>query len=245
MDKLVEANIKVDAIITDIPYGTTSCSWDTVIPFEGMWSRLHQIAPKSPIVLFGKQPFTSNLIMSNASEFRESIVWLKNKSGNGFSANQRHIQVLEDVLVFCEDAKYIFNPQKWLVEDKEFLTQRKTFNEVEVGNNIYSKMKRTRKADTGERNPINIISCRVPFTPSKSKIYSSDIDIRYHPTQKPIKLMEYLINTYTNEGDLILDFTCGSGTTLVAAKNLNRKAIGIELDEEYCKITKDRILRMD
>ncbi len=241
MDKLIQQGIKVDTVITDIPYGTTACNWDEVIHFKEMWSRLHRIAPKSPIVLFGKQPFTSNLMMSNVGEFRENIVWLKNKSGNGFGADQRHIQVLEDILVFSEDAKYTFNPQKWLVAEKEFLTQRKTFNEVEVGNNIYSKMKRTRKADTGERNPINIISCRVPFTPSKSKTYSSDVDVRYHPTQKPLELMEYLINTYTNKNDLILDFTCGSGTTLVAAKNLGRKAIGIELEEKYCEITKDRI----
>ncbi len=243
MDELINKNIKIDAIITDIPYGTTACSWDSVIPFNEMWDRIHKIAPKAPIVLFGKQPFTSNLIMSNAREFRENVAWLKNKSGNGFSANQKHIQVLEDILVFSEDTKYTFNPQKWLIADKEFLTQRKTFDEVEVGNNIYSKMTRTRKPDTGERNPINIISCRVPFTPSKSKIYSNDIDIRYHPTQKPIKLMEYLINTYTNENDLILDFTCGSGTTLVTAKKLRRKCIGIELEEKYCEIAKNRLLQ--
>lgn len=244
MDKLIQEGIKVDVIIADIPYGTTSCSWDSVIPFDEMWDRIHKIAPKAPIVLFGKQPFTSNLIMSNMNEFRENIVWLKNKSGNGFSAKQKHIQVLEDILVFSNETEYTFNPQKWLVADKEFLTQRKTFNEVEVGNNIYSKMKRTRKPDTGERNPINIISCRIPFTPSKSKKYSSDIDIRYHPTQKPLSLIEYLINTYTNEGDLILDFTCGSGTTLIAAKKLHRKAIGIELEEKYCEIAKNRILQM-
>lgn len=241
MDLMIKQGIKVDAIITDIPYGTTACSWDSVIPFSEMWSRLHKIAPKSPIVLFGKQPFTSNLIMSNANEFRENVAWLKNKSGNGFSANQKHIQVLEDILVFSEDAKYTFNPQKWLVAEKEFLTQRKTFNEVEVGNNIYSKMKRTRKADTGERNPINIISCRVPFTPSKSKTYSSDVDIRYHPTQKPIELIEYLIKTYTNEGDLVLDFTIGSGTTAIAAINTKRNYIGFELDENYFKIAQKRI----
>lgn len=241
MDELIDKGVKVGAVITDIPYGTTVCSWDSVIPFEDMWDRLRKIAPNSPIILFGKQPFTSNLIVSNINEFRENIVWLKNKSGNGFSAKQKHIQVLEDILVFSQTSKYTFNPQKWLVSEKEFLTQRKTFNEVEVGNNIYSKMKRTRKPDKGERNPINIVSHSVPFTPSKSKTYSKDIDIRFHPTQKPIGLMEYLIESFTNKGDTVLDFTMGSGTTGVACVNTGRKFIGIELDEEYFKIAKSRI----
>jgi len=241
MDRLILEGIKVDAIITDIPYGTTACKWDSIIPFDEMWDRLNKLAPKSPIVLFGKQPFTSNLIMSNPNGFRENVVWLKNKAGNGFSVKQKHIQVLEDILVFSNDIKYTFNPQKWLVADKEFLTQRKTFNEVEVGNNIYSKMTRVRQVDTGERNPINIVSCRVPFNPSKTKTYSKDVDIRYHPTQKPIELMEYLIHTYTNENDIVLDFTMGSGTTGVACVNTNRNFIGIELDEEYFNIAKERI----
>lgn len=241
MDRLIDEGVKVDAIITDPPYGTVGCSWDNIIPFDIMWDLLHKIAPKAPIVLFGKQPFTSNLVMSNPKEFREEVVWLKNKSGNGFSADQRHIQVLEDIIVFSEEGEYTFNPQKWLVEGKEFLTQRKTFNEVEVGNNIYGKMKRTRKPDTGERNPINIVSVRVPFTPSKSKTYSKDVDIRYHPTQKPLDLLEYLVKTYSNEGDIILDFTMGSGTTGVACKNTGRDFIGIELDENYFNIAKQRI----
>lgn len=206
-----------------------------------MWNMLHKIGPKAPIVLFGKQPFTSNMIMSNVKEFRENLVWLKNKSGNGFGADQRHIQVVEDIVVFSETGDYTFNAQKWLVEEKEFLTQRKTFNEVEVGNNIYGKMKRVRKEDTGERNPINIVSCRVPFTPSKGKTYSDDVDIRFHPTQKPLDLMEYLVLTYSNEGDTVLDFTMGSGTTGVAAVKKGRNFIGIELDIDYFNIAKQRI----
>lgn len=238
---LIDEGVKVSTVITDPPYGTVGCSWDNIIPFDIMWDLLHKVAPKAPIVLFGKQPFTSALVMSNIKEFREIIVWLKNKSGNGFSANQRHIQVLEDIIVFSEEGEYTFNPQKWLVAEKEFLTQRKTFSEVEVGNNIYGKMKRTRKPDTGQRNPINIVSARVPFTPSKSKTYSKDVDIRYHPTQKPLEILEYLVKTYSNEGDIILDFTMGSGTTGVAAKKLNRGFIGIELEEEYFDISVKRI----
>lgn len=241
MQDLIDKNIFVDSIITDIPYGTTQCFWDSIISFEDMWNCLHKICKEGPIVLFAKQPFTSNLIMSNIKEYRENIVWLKNKSGNGFSANQKHIQVLEDIIVFSKNTNYTFNPQKWLVEEKEFLTQRKTFAEVEVGNNIYNKIKRVRKEDTGERNPINIVSCKVPFTPSKSKSYDSSVDLRYHPTQKPLDLMEYLVRTYSNENEVVLDFTMGSGTTGVACKNLNRNFIGIEKDKKYFDIAKKRI----
>jgi len=242
IDEMIKQGMKVDAIITDIPYGTTDCNWDSIIPFDEMWKRLKSLSKENtPIVLFGKEPFTSELIHSNIENFKERIDWLKNKSGNGFNAEQKHISVLEDVIVFSYSNNYTFNPQKWLVAEKEFLTQRKTFNEVEVGNNIYAKIKRTRKPDTGERNPINIISCRVPFTPSKSKEYSDDIDIRYHPTQKPLDLMDYIIKTFSNENDLVLDFTCGSGTTLVSCKKSNRQYIGFELDTNYYEIAQKRI----
>ena len=200
------------------------------------------IAKDKPIILFAKEPFTSELIHSNLSNFRERVDWLKNKSGNGFKAKQKHISVIEDIVLFSTSTKYTFNPQKWLVAEKEFLTQRRTFNEVEVGNNIYGKMTRVRKPDTGERNPINIISCAIPICPAKSKNYTNtNIDIRYHPTQKPLELMKYLVKTYSNEGDLILDFTMGSGTTGVASKKLNRKFIGVELDDTYFKIAEERI----
>lgn len=241
LPKLISLGKRVNAVICDVPYGTTLCSWDEVIPFIEMWELLHKIAPNAPIVLFSKQPFTSALIMSNIKEFSEHIVWLKNKSGNGFSAEQRHIQVLEEIIVFSEISNYTFNPQKWLVAEKEFLTQRKTFKEHHVGNNVYGEMKRVRKPDTGERNPINIVSCRVPFTPSKGKKYSNDVDLRYHPTQKPLELMEYLVETYSNEGDVILDFTCGVASTGVAALNKGRYFIGIEKEKNYYDIGKKRL----
>ena len=136
-------------------------------------------------------------------------------------------------------------PEEW--EEKrigDVLTQRKTFDEVEVGNNIYAPMKRVRKKDDGTRNPISIVSASVPFTPSKSKTYSDTIDIRYHETQKPILLLEYLVKTYTNEGDLVLDFTCGSGSTGVACLNTNRRFVGIELEEKYFDIAKERLSKI-
>ena len=242
MDQLIAQGVKVDAIICDPPYGTVACSWDNVIPFNEMWGRLEKLIKEDgAIVLFGSQPFTSLLIQSKPEWFREEIIWLKNKAGSGLQAKQKHLKTHENIIVFSKKGKYTFNPQKWLVDKKEFLTQRKTFNEVEVGNNIYSGMKRVQSGDDGTRNPISIVSCRVPFTPSKSKTYSSDVDIRVHPTQKPLELMEYLAKTFSNENETILDFTMGSGSTIVAALNTNRKAIGIELDKNYYDIAKTRI----
>lgn len=232
----------IDMILCDLPYGTTACKWDIVIPFDKLWEQYNRIIKdKGAIVLFGSQPFTSMLILSNIKMFREELVWLKNKAGSGLQAKQKHIKVHENILVFSKTGKYIFNPQKWLVDKKEFLTQRKTFNEIEVGNNIYSKMIKQQTADDGSRNPISIISCRVPFTPSNSKTYSNDIDLRLHPTQKPVTLLEYLIKTYTNEGATVFDNCMGSGSTGVACVNTNRNFIGIELDEKYFNIAKERI----
>ena len=243
MDGLIDENIKVDMILCDLPYGTTSCVWDSVIPFNELWQRYRKILkPNKPIVLFCSQPFTSALINSNTANFKEELIWLKNKPASGMQKNQRHMKIHENILIFSFDSKYTFNSQKWLVEEKEFITQRKTFKESEfVGNNIYASTRRTRKPDTGERNPLSIISCRVPFTPQKSKQYSDDIDLRLHPTQKPLLLCEYLVKTFSNEGDTVLDNCMGSGTTGVACKNLSRNFIGIEFNEEYFEIAKARI----
>ena len=153
----------IDMILCDLPYGTTACKWDNVIPFEPLWEQYNRIIKDSGvIILFGSQPFTSQLILSNIKMFREELIWLKNKSGSGLQAKQKHIKVHEEILVFSKNGKYTYNPQKWLVDKKEFLTQRKTFNEIEVGNNIYSKMMKKQKADDGTTNPITIVSCRVP-----------------------------------------------------------------------------------
>lgn len=243
MQQLVAQNIKVDAIICDPPYGTTACQWDEIIPFDEMWNCLNKITKEnSPVVLFGTQPFTTKLIMSNFNNYRESLVWLKNKPASGFRCEQVHMKIHEDIAVFSNNPKYTFNPQKWLISEKEFITQRKTFKENEfIGNNIYGKTTRTRKEDTGERNPISVLSCRVPFTPQKNKEYSLDVDLRYHPTQKPLELMKYLVETYSNEGDIILDFAMGSGTTGCACKELKRNFIGIELNKEYFDIAEKRI----
>ena len=239
------ADKSIDMILCDLPYGTTACKWDSIIPFYAMWEQVKRIVKSNtPIILFGSQPFTSSIIMSNISWFREELIWLKNKPASGMQCNQKHMKIHENICVFSESAKYTYNPQKWLISEKEFITQRKTFKENEyIGNQIYSATYRTRKPDTGERNPISILSCRVPFTPQNNKSYSDNVDLRYHPTQKPVELLEYLIKTFSNEEDVVLDFTMGSGSTGVACKNLNRKFIGIELDDTYFKIAKERIER--
>ena len=233
----------IDMILCDLPYGTTACKWDVTIPFDKLWEQYNRIIKDNrAIVLFSSQPFTSKLVMSNLPMFREEIVWLKNKSGSGLQAKQKHIKIHENVLVFSKSGRYTYNPQKWLVDKKEFLTQRKTFNKVEVGNNIYSKMIKNQKADDGTRNPISIVCCRVPFTPAKGRKYSNkEIDLRIHPTQKPVELLEYLIKTYTNAGETVLDNCMGSGSTGVACINTNRNFIGIELNGDYFDIAKDRI----
>lgn len=232
----------IDAIITDPPYGTTACSWDSIIPFNLMWKHLNRIIkPDGAIVLFGSEPFSSALRMSNINNYKEDVVWLKNKSSNGFQVKQKHLKVHENIMVFANQTKYKFNPQKWLVQEKEFLTQRKTLKEFECGNNVYGSAKRVRKLDDGTRNPISIITASVPITMAKNKTYSNDIDVNYHPTQKPLTIMEYLVKSFTNENDTVLDFTMGSCTTGIACMNTNRNFIGIELDENYFNISKKRV----
>ena len=119
---------KVDLVLTDLPYGSTACEWDDILPLDLMWDNINRvIKDNGAILLFGSQPFTSKLIMSNIGMFREEIIWLKNKAGSGFQFKQKHIKIHENIIVFSKKGKYTFNPQKWLVEKKEFLTQRKTF----------------------------------------------------------------------------------------------------------------------
>ena len=233
----------VDMVLCDLPYGTITCSWDNIIPFDLLWKQYRRVIKNNGIIaLFGSQPFSSLLVSSNLKNFREELIWLKNKPASGFRATQRHMKIHEQIEIFAPSAKYTYNPQKWLVEDKEFLTQRKTFKDnVYIGNRIYGATTRSRKPDTGERNPISIVSCRIPFTPQNSKLYSDDVELRYHPTQKPVTLLEYLIKTYTNEGETVLDNCMGSGSTGVACVNTGRKFIGIELDKGYYEIAEQRI----
>lgn len=232
----------VDMILCDLPYGTTINKWDTVIPFDKLWKQYSRLAKdNTPIVLFGSQPFTTTMIASNISQFREELIWVKNKAGSGILAKKRHLKTHEDIIVFSKTGHYTYNPIKWHVTEKQFLTQRRTLSVYGKANNNYGSMPRKRKPDNGSRFPISLLPFAVPITPAKNKVYHDDIDINVHPTQKPVALLEYLIKTYSNEGDTVLDNCMGSGSTGVAAANLNRSFIGIELDCDYFKIAEQRI----
>ena len=227
MDELVEMGVKVDAIITDIPYGTTACSWDVVIPFDEMWNRIKKLTkPTSPILLFGNEPFTSMLRMSNVKDYKYDIYWQKEKPINPLQLKKRFGKVVENICVFYKK-QCTYNPQKTIHTggDKSNIP-KSCLGELCSGN----KLKGIPYVDDGTRYPLQVL-----------KINRDNLFYRLHPTQKPLALMEYLVKTFTNEGDTVLDFTMGSGTTGVACKNLNRNFIGIELDENYFNIAKERI----
>lgn len=219
----------IDAIITDPPYGTTACKWDSVIPFDLMWEQLNRIIkPNGAIVLFGSEPFTSVLISSNLKGFKYRWDWNKKiPSGMGY-AKYRPMQQTEDISVFTKDGKKtIYNPQM-IKRDKPIKAGGNN-----VSTNVYGGFKDIGKKEYKKtydyKNPITLIEF--------DKIRKG----AFHPTQKPIALMEYLIKTYTNEGETVLDFTMGSGSTMVACQNTNRKGIGIEMDKDYFEIAKKRI----
>lgn len=238
MDKLIEKDIKVDAIITDPPYGTTSCKWDSVIPLDKMWERLNKlIKPNGGIILFGSQPFTTSLIYSNIKHFKHQWIWNKSSAGNVLVAKYQPLKVEEEISVFTGKGErvnyypiFTIDNKRDLAKEKPAVKQSDMFNTIKSG-----KFYKTEKNKKGtERYPKNIINISTQSTEcANSK--------RVHPTQKPVVLLEYLIKTYTNENDLVLDFTMGSGSTGVACMNTNRRFIGIELDENYFNIAKDRI----
>ena len=222
MDKLIADGVKVDAIITDPPYGTTACKWDSVIPFDEMWLRLNKlIKPNGAIVLFGSEPFSSALRMSNIKNYKYDWVWNKKKGGNFMCLKYQPYKVHEIVSVFnCNKDNYY-----------PIMTSQKE----RVGK-TYSKGEANRVKNYGDTRVYN-----KKYPKSILEISNANQKGKLHPTQKPVELMEYLIKTYTNEDELVLDFTMGSGTTGVACKNLNRNFIGIEQDESYFNIAKERI----
>lgn len=225
MDYLIEQGIKVDAIITDPPYGTTACKWDSVIPLDKMWERLNKlIKPNGAICLFGNEPFSSKLRMSNIKNYKYDWNWNKVRGVGHLNAKKRPMMCVEDIMVFYKK-QCVYNPQM-RHRDKPRLSMNNATQQV------YGKSKKDFKGDTLDKKyPINLIT----FSKSAQK------DMILHPTQKPVDLLEYLIKTYTNENELVLDFTMGSGSTGVACLNTNRKFVGIELDENYFNIAKNRI----
>ena len=218
----------IDCIICDLPYGTTACKWDTVIPFEPLWAHYTRIIkPNGAIVLFGSQPFTSALVMSNPSKFKYSWIWDKKISTGHLNAKRMPMKKHEDILVFYSGTS-LYNPQ--LEKRQEGIrVDRGTDKILGLNDSVYG----VRKDTSGEydfRQPKSIL-----------EISNADRTNRFHPTQKPVALLEYLIKTYTNKGETVLDNCMGSGSTGVAAKNLNRSFIGFELDAGYFEIAKNRI----
>lgn len=211
----------VDMILTDPPYGTTVCKWDSVIPLEPMWEQLKRIIkPNGAIVMTAAQPFTSFLICSNTDMFKYSLVWKKTKVSHFAQAPYRFLTEHEDVVVFSfggtsKNAKnrMVYNPQGLV--DCEIVCKGKSHSDHRPSSTTQPDYVQTK---TGY--PRSVLE------------FASEIG-KEHPTQKPVALMEYLIKTYTNEGQLVLDFTMGSGTTGIAAANTGRDFIGIELDENF------------
>ncbi len=224
MPRLADASINM--VLTDPPYGTTRCRWDSVIPLEPMWEQLKRlIKPNGIIAMTARQPFTTSLISSNKEMFKYCWVWNKITKPSGFlNAKKRPLVIVEDIVIFYM-SQPTYNPQM-VKGDKHKATASTKKTES------YNSHKHEASHESEYRYPKDLISISRGYVPRKGN---------NHPVQKPVELMEYLIKTYTNEGDTVLDFAMGSGTTGVACKNFNRKFIGIELDRKYFDIAKGRI----
>jgi len=220
----------IDLIITDPPYGKTACKWDSIIPLDLMWKQLNRIIKNNgAIVLFGSEPFSSALRMSNIKNYKYDWVWNKKLTTGHLNAKIKPMGQHENILVFGSSCKINYYPvmrQGGPQHSEGMKRSPDTTQNYGAQNRDYEDM-----AGRTLKYPVSILSGFQKVHPSKCT----------HPTQKPLALMEYLIKTYTNEGETVLDFTMGSGTTGVACKNLNRKFIGIEQDEKYFKIAEERI----
>lgn len=222
----------VDMILCDLPYGTTKCSWDSVIPFEPMWEQLHRvIKDDGAIILFGIEPFTSLLVCSNLSKFKYKLIWRKNRIQHFAQAPYRFLTETEDILVFssggtAKNAKIRmkYNPQGLVKINK--VVKGKGHSDHRPSNRVQDDY-----VQEWTNYPKNILE----FSSAQGKLS--------HPTQKPVALLEYLIKTYTQENETVLDFAAGSFTTGVACVNTNRKGIMIEKDEHYFKIGSERVER--
>ena len=220
----------IDAIICDLPYGTTACKWDTVIPFEPLWAQYKRIIKDNgAIVLFGSQPFTSALVMSNPKWFKCEWIWRKHKGTNIYGVKREPLKIHESCILFAKN-KYTYNPQ--MTEGKPY-KQRGSHNIGKSDGLIIANKKvgYAKDFDSSKRYPISIQE----FSNHNQK------DNSFHPTQKPVPLLEYLVKTYTNEGDTVLDNTMGSGTTNLACLKLNRKSIGIEKEKQYYDVAVRRL----
>ena len=229
MKQLISKGVKVDCIITDLPYGTTPCPWDIIIPFDEMWECIHKIIkPNGNIVLFSSGLFTLNLIQSNIKDFRYKLIWKKNVPTGMSSAKYRPMKYYEEICVFG-NSKSTYNP---IMKERVGVGKACYNYDHYCGDNNHIQVEKQKKRyDPDWVQPSDVLEFNV--VPNRNG--------KLHPTQKPTELLEYLIKTYTNEGETVLDFTMGSGSTGVACNNTNRNFIGIELDTNYFNIANNRI----
>ena len=234
--KNIESN-SIDLICTDLPYGTTKCKWDIIIPFEELWSEyIRLIKDTGAIVLFGKEPFSSQLRVSNLDMYKYDWIWVKDTKSNFMQANHQPLNNVELISVFGkgyvreikDKVMMTYNPQ--FSEGKEYKLPKVSKTTDLFGENHKNGVYKHYDRDTSKRYPYNIIQ----FNMDRPKV---------HPTQKPVALLEYLIKTYTNEGDTVLDSCMGSGTCGVACKKLNRNFIGIEKEEKNFNIFRKVLYR--
>lgn len=218
----------IDMILCDLPYGTTNCGWDNVIEFEPLWQQYERIIKDNgAIVLFSSQPFTAKLINSNLKLYRYEWIWHKTNPKGHLNAKKMPLRAHENIEVFYKKPP-TYNPQKTTGHKRK--VARNTYVREADGSSCYGREKRNTVYDSCERYPVDVI-----------KVSNGDQTKRYHVTQKPVELLEYLIKTYTNEGETVLDNCMGSGSTGVACVNTGRRFIGIEIDDSYYKTACERI----
>jgi len=222
----------VDLVLTDPPYGISACKWDSVIPVAYMWRQLKKVTKHNGVIaLTASQPFSSALVMANPTMFKHEWIWIKNRGSNFANTVREPMKEHESVLIFSNGG-WTYNKQ---MQARAELGLARAKYTVEHNN---QNREGTRKFEGRAHHEIP--SLRVPSSWQKFNIVTGKEKVK-HPTQKPVSLMEYFIRTYTNEGEIILDFAMGSGTTLIAAQKLDRKAIGIEIEEKYCEIAVRRL----
>lgn len=212
----------IDCVCTDLPYEQTACEWDAIIPFEPMWAGVKRVLKRGGVfVTTASQPFTSALVMSNLKWFRYAWVWEKTRAMGYLNANRNPLEAHEDIVVFYEHLR-TYNPQ--MMSGKPYRATRGAVGGVIRDKTVGGYV----TENNGTRYPRTVLKFQNPIG-------------TMHPTQKPLELMDYLIRTHSNEGDVILDFCAGSGTTLIAARNLNRRFIGGDKVPEYVEIARKRL----
>ena len=226
----------VQLILADLPYGTTSCEWDIVLPLNKLFEQYKRILTENGnIVLFGSQPFSTDLIVAGRDIFRYELIWDKISGKNIFEAKRKPLKAHENILVFYKNSDSIYNPQMELAQAKNKRDRVKNYKKATV-NTIYGEQKEyvsLKDEDLRYPNSIYIHSFQ------GAELHQTK---RIHQTQKPLQLIKWLISSYSNESDMVLDNTMGVGTTCLGAKELNRKFIGIEKDVKYYELAVARVL---